>query len=87
MTSPIIYFTNLEINNQHVDELGRMDPITKQFGNVTVTLSISSSQGPFLNFQGLVIEDSITISCDFQQLNEIIHSFLISNAHMLEGVE
>ena len=87
MTSPVIYFANLEINHQPVDELGRMDPITKQFGAVTVTLSMSSSKGPFLNFQGLVIEDSITLSCDFQQLNEIIHSFLISNAHMMAGVE
>lgn len=87
MTSPVIYFNQLEIDQSPVCDLGRMDPITKQFGAVTVTLSMSSSKGPFLNFQGLKIASSITISFDYEQLNEIVHSFLTSDAHMMAGVE
>lgn len=83
MTSPVIYFANLEINHQPVDELGRMDPITKQFGAVTVTLSMSSSKGPYLNFQGLKIASSITIRFDYEQLNEIVHLYLTGDAHMV----
>lgn len=87
MTSQIDYFTQLEIDQAPVCDLGRMDPITKQFGVVTVTLSINNQNGPFLNFQGLKIASSITISCDFEQINEIVHLFLTSNAHMMAGVE